>query len=336
MLGIVGVLLLAALGATGVLLYREFYSPTAFAMRYLSLLQDHRAADAMAMPGVRVDSVELDEANLPAGASDALLRRAAMGTLDDIEPVSEVTANGVTHVTVSYTAQGAPGTTTFTIAHDGWTGVAPTWRFAQSPLSVVSLTVRGSMRFSVNGFEVDKRQVSVEGMDASPLDPVPMMVFSPGIYSVTVDTTISQSDGVLVLADAPLRNTPIDIQALPTAEFIGVVQDEVNGFLDACATQQVLQPTGCPFGFIVANRIIAPPEWSIAEYPTVALQPHGADWRIVPAAGSAHIRVGVRSLFDGSVREVDEVVEFAIDGTITVLADGTISIRIGGGDQGLD
>lgn len=336
MLGVIGVLLLAALGATGVILYREFYSPTAYAMRYLSLLQNQQAADALAMPGVRVDSVDLDEANLPAGASDALLRRAAMGELSNIAPVSETAEQGVTRVTLAYTAQGVPGTTTFRIAQDGWLGVAPTWRFTESPLSVIDLTVRGSMRFSVNGFEVDKRQVSADGMDAAPLDAVPMLVFSPGIYSVTVDTALSRSDGVLVLADAPLRNTPIDIQATPTQEFIDVVQEEVNGFLQACATQQILQPTGCPFGFIVANRIVAPPAWSMTEYPTVALEPDGADWRIVPADGRARIQVDVRSLFDGRVREVNEDVDFTIDGTITVLADGTISIRVGGGRRGLD
>ena len=336
LLALVGVLLVAALGATGVLLYREFYSPAAYAMRYLSLLQEHRAADALDMPGVRIDSVELDAAALPAGASDALLRRAAMGQLSDIHAVSEVTEKGVTHVTVEYTAQGAPGTTTFSIAQDGWIGVAPAWRFTQSPLGVVSLTVRGSMRFAVDGFEIDKRQVSPEGVDADPLASVPMLVFSPGIYSVTVDTAIAHSDGVLVLADAPLRNTPIDIQAEPTQEFIDVVQGEVNGFLDACATQQVLQPTGCPFGRLVSNRIVAPPEWSISDYPRVQLEPDGANWRIVPAPGSAHIDVNVRSLFDGSVRKLDEDVEFVLDGTISVLPDGSISIRVGGGESRLD
>jgi hypothetical protein len=336
LLGLVGVLLIAALAATGVILYREFYSPTAYAMRYLSLLQEHRAADALEMPGVRIDSVELDAAALPAGASDALLRQAAMGRLTDIEPLSERTEQGVTHVTIAYTAQGTPGTTTFSIAQDGWIGVVPAWRFTQSPLGVVSLTVRGSMRFAVNGFEIDKRQVAPEGMDADPLAPVSMLVFSPGIYSVTVDTAIAHSDGVLVLADAPLHNTPIDSQAEPTQEFIDVVQQEVDGFLDACATQQVLQPTGCPFGRIVANRIVAPPEWSISDYPRVQLEPDGANWRIAPAPGSAHIDVNVRSLFDGSVRELDEDVEFMLDGTISVLPDGSVSIRVGGGEHRLD
>ena len=331
MLAIVGVLLIAALWGTGVTLYREYYSPTAFAMRYLSLLQDQRAPEALALPGVAVDSVALDEAGLPAGSSDALLRRAAMSDLKNITPISEETVRDITRVTVSYTAQGVDGRTTFEIARDGWIGVVPGWRFSQSPLSVVSLTVRGSMRFSVNGFEVDKRQVSVHGVDAAPLDPVPMLVFSPGAYSVTVDTAVSTSEGVRVLADTPLADTPIDIQATPTQEFIDVVQKEVDSFLDRCAEQQVLQPTGCPFGFVVQNRITAPPEWSIDTYPVVVVEPDGANWRIAQAQGAARIKVGVRSLFDGSLRQVDERVDFAIDGTITVLPDGTISIRVGSG-----
>lgn len=331
MLGIVGVLLIAAVWATGVTLYREHYSPTAFTLRYLSLLQEHRAPEALAMPGVAVDSVALDDAGLPAGSSDALLRRAAMSNLSNITPVSEETVGDVTRVTVEYTAQGVTGRTTFDIARDGWIGVAPGWRFAKSPLSVVSLTVRGSMRFSVNGFEIDKRQVSAHGVDAAPLDPVPMLVFSPGAYSVTVNTAVSISDGVRVLADTPLADTPIDIQAEPTQEFIDVVQGEVDSFLDRCADQQVLQPTGCPFGYVVQNRITAPPTWSMDTYPGVAVEPDGANWRIAQAPGVARIKVEVRSLFDGSLRQVDEQVNFAINGTITVLPDGTISIRVGSG-----
>ena len=331
MLGIVGVLLIAALAATGVTLYREYYSPTAFTMRYLSLLQDQRAPEALAMPGVAVDSVALDEAGLPANSSDALLRRAAMSDLKNITPVSEETVGDLTRVTVEYTAQGVTGRTTLEIARDGWIGVVPGWRFSQSPLSVVSLTVRGSMRFSVNGFEIDKRQVSAHGVDAAPLDPVPMLVFSPGAYSVSVKTAISFSDGVRVLADTPLADTPIDIQAQPTQEFVDVVQGEVNSFLDRCADQQVLQPTGCPFGFFVQNRITAPPTWAIDTYPVVTVEPDGANWRIAQARGVAGIKVEVRSLFDGSLRQVDDKVDFAIDGTITVLPDGTISIRVGSG-----
>lgn len=330
LLAIVGVLLIGAVAAGVGALYREFYSPTAFVERYLSLLGEGRAADALAIPGVSVDSAELTAARLPATASEALLRRAALSTLTDVKTVSEERVGDVTRVTVSYTAGGHRGTAAFDIAANGWIGVTPAWRFAHTPLAVLDLTVRGSMRFSVNGFEVDKRQVSVDGVEADSLAAVPMLVFSPGLYRISVNTPISSTPGVDVLADEPLADVPIDLQAEPTDEFISVVQDRVDGFLSECATQQVLQPTACPFGYVVTDRIKGAPEWSIAESPEITVEPDGADWKIPDTRAVAHITVDVVSLFDGSVRHVSRDVPFVVGGEITVLPDGTASIRVAG------
>ncbi len=329
-LGLVGVLLLAALGAGAAALYRDLYSPRAFVSGYLDLLAEGRAAEALAVPGVAVDSTELESAGLPTTASEALLRPDALSTITDATVLDEVADGDVTHVTVSYTAGGYAGRSTFAVRQDGWTGVVPHWRFDTSPLAVVDLTVRGSMRFAVNGFEVDKRQVSIDGVDADPLASVPLLVFSPGLYSVDVDTAISATPGVAVLADAPLTGIPVDVQAEPTAEFVSVVQQRVEDFLEGCAEQQVLQPTGCPFGLTVRNRIDGTPKWSIAQQPTVTVVPDGAGWRIPSAEAVAHIDVEIRSIYDGSIRTVAEEVPFRVDGEITVLPDGTASILVSG------
>lgn len=329
-LGIVGVLLIGALAAGGAAVYRELYSPTAFVLRYLDLLSEGRAADALAVPGVPVDAETLTAAGLPATASDALLREAALAPLTDVEAVSETQVDGVTRVTVSYHAGSYEGETTFDVTSDGWLGVVPTWRFDRTPLAVMDLVVRGSMRFAVNDFEVDKRQVAAEGVDVDPLAPVPMLVFSPGLYSVDVDTAISATPGAAVLADAPSTGIPVDLQAEATEEFIGVVQERVEEFLTSCATQQVLQPTGCPFGFTVQNRIIGLPTWSITQQPQVTVLPDGAGWMIPSAEAVAHIEVDVRSLFDGSVRTAAEDVPFGVTGSIDVLPNGTASIKVSG------
>lgn len=330
MLALIGVLLAAAVAAGGVSLYKYFYSPSAFVENYLSLLSQGRAADALLVPGVAIDSEELDAAGLPTFSSDALLRSDALAPLSGVRTISEVAEGDTTRVTVQYRAGSFAGTSTFAVARDGWIGVVPTWRFAQTPLSVIDLTVRGSMRFDVNGFEIDKRQVSPDGAEADPMASVPLLVFSPGLYEVAVDTAISKTSGVKVLSDAPLADVPIDLQAEPTEKFIGVVQERVEDFLRECATQRVLQPTGCPFGFSVQNRVEEPPVWSIATQPTVRVVPDGASWAIPAAEAVARIDVDIRSLFDGSVREVSEDVPFTIDGTITVEPDGTASISIGG------
>lgn len=328
-LAVVGVLLVGAIAAGGAALYKEYYGPGAFVTRYLDLLASGRAADALQVPGVAIDRATLEDAGIEATASEALLRQASLAPLADIDVVNEVTADGVTSVTVSYVAGSHPGTSTFDVQQDGWAGVTPNWRFARTPLAAVSLTVLGADRFAVNGFEIDRRQVSSAGVEAAPLDALPMLVFTPGLYSVTVDTAISTSPGVSILADSPLTQTPVEIQTEPTEEFRSVVQTRVEEFLTECTTQQVLQPTACPFGLEVQNRIENLPTWSISQQPTVTVEANGAGWQIPAAEAVAHIEVDIRSLFDGSIEHVSEDVPFRVNGTIDILPDGSASIRVG-------
>lgn len=327
-LSVVGLLLVGAIGAATATVYRDLYSPGAFVTRYLDLLSQGRVPEALALPGVPIESSELTDAGLPADASEALLRRAALAPLSDIRVVGEQESDGVELVTVSYHAGPHSGTSTFRVERAGWVGLAPTWRFAQSPLAVIDLTLRGATAFSVNGFAIDTRQVSPNGTKADPLAPVALLVFSPGLYSISVDTPVSSSPGVAVLSDTPQAEVPVDIQTQPTSTFVDVVQERVESFLTACTTQQVLQPTGCPFGLQVRNRILEPPVWSMVNQPKISLQPDGAGWSIVPADATAHVVVDIKSIFDGTVTHVDEDVPFRVGGTITMLPDGTASIQV--------
>ncbi len=329
-LALIGVLLIAAVGAGGSALYQQFYGPSAFVVRYLDLLSAGQAADALHVPGVAIDRDALQGAGIEGTPSEAMLRRTAMTSLTDVAVDSEtVDDDGRYTVTVTYKAGGHKGTTTFHVEQDGWSGVTPNWRFTTSPLAVVDLTLLGSDRYAVNGFDVDRRQISAAGTDAAPLDPLPMLVFTPGLYSVTVDTAVSTSPGVAVLADEPLATTPIQVQTTPTDAFVGVVQQRVEQFLTECATQEVLQPTACPFGLTVQNRIVSTPHWSIVAQPTVTVAPDGAQWQIPATEAVAHVDVDIKSLFDGKVTSVSEDVPFLVNGTITILPDGSASIRVG-------
>jgi hypothetical protein len=329
MLVVVGLVLVAALGAGGATLYQQFYGPSAFVVRYLDLLSSGRAADALRVPGVAIDRETLEKAGITPTASEAMLRRSALAPLTDVKVESEKPVDGKTAVTVSYEASGHPGTSTFLIEQDGWAGVTPNWRFTTSPLAVVELTLLGADRFAFNGFEVDRRQVSADGPDAGALDPLPLLVFTPGLYSVTVETPIATASGHGVLADTPLAVTPLDVQTTPTEEFIDVVQERVEEFLLQCTTQEVLQPTACPFGLRVTNRIASPPKWSIAAQPEVTVAPDGGQWQIPTTDAVAHVEVEIRSLFDGSIEPMSEDVPFQLNGTIAILPDGKASIRIG-------
>lgn len=332
LLAVVGVLLTGALWGAVATMSREFYSPSAFVEHYLDLLAEGHAAEALTLPGVAVDSAALEAAGLPATASQALLRQDALAALTDVHVVSEETDGDISRVRVEYRAGAYPGTTTFEIAREGSVGLAPTWRFATSPLAVMDLGVSGSMTFDVNGFALDKRQVSPDGVDADPNATVPLLVFSPGVYSVSVDTPISATPGVAVLSDSPFSNVPVEIHATATPQFLSLVQQRVEEFLTECATQEVLQPTGCPFGYVVDDRIDSTPKWSMATQPTVDVKPDGAEWKIPPAQAVAHIEVDIQSLFDGSISHVSEDVPFIVTGTITILPDGSATIVVGGPD----
>ncbi len=330
---VVGALLIAAIAAGFASLYRDFWGPSAFAERYVGLIAEGRAADALAMEGVAVDTAELEAAGLPASAHDALLRSAALSRhVTDVHAVSERAVDGQTEVTVAYRIDGTPGQSTFRIASIGWSGLVPAWGFARSPLSVIDVSVHGSMTFSVNGFELDKRQVSPEGVDADPLAPVSLLAFAPGAYEVAVDTPTTVAAPSRALVTDPLAAVSVELQAEPTAEFLRVVSEQVSGFLtDQCASQQVLQPAGCPFWVSLENRL-APgslPTWSIVEQPPIELIPEGAYWRIAEATGVAHIEMDVQSIATGAVTHVSEDVPFTIDGTVEMLADGSAQIRIG-------
>lgn len=321
-------LCLAAVAMGTVVLYRELYSPAAFVERYLHLLADHRAADALRVPGVALSRTQLADLDLAQPPSDALLRQDALGTLSDIDAHEVAHRDDVYAVHAFYRADGEAGQIEFHVVQDGWIGVVPRWRFAESPLAVLNVVVRGSDQLAVNGFAFDRRQVAADGVESAPLTPVPMLVFTPGSYTVSVDTRLSSAEGITVHADHAQVVTQVDVQTHPSEELIGVVQERVDAFLQECAEQRVLQPTACPFGLHVDNRIVTEPVWEIASYPVVNLAPSGAGWQIPATEARAHLSVRVQSIFDGTVSTLSEEVPFSIKGTVTTLPDGTLSVRV--------
>src|SRR5690606_24184138 len=132
-----------------------------------------------------------------------------LSQLADYEITSEKQQDDVYEVVTTYRTGGMRGTTTYSVVQDGWVGVVPDSRFQRSLPAEIELTVRGADDFAINGFELNRHQVSSQGADAQPLDPLHLLVFTPGVYSVTVDTPIAATPGVRVLADTALARTPV-------------------------------------------------------------------------------------------------------------------------------
>lgn len=322
------VVLLGALIAGSAWAYRALYSPSAFVARYLTLLQEGRAADALELPGVTLTPEVLAGSEISTTASTALLRHAALAPLTDIVITEEHQEGDIHLVTASYKAGPLPASSQFKITSAGFTALAPQWRFAESPLAQLDLRVLGSEQFRVNNFDVDRLQINP---DADPEVPMQFLVFSPGMYVISVDTHVARTPrgGVGYLSDVPLKATPIGVEVEPTDEFTQMIQQQLDAVLDQCVTKRVLLPANCPYGRIMSDRLQDDPQWSVVSYPHVTLEPRGNDWMIRPTLGTVHLYAPVRLLHDGTDVLIEEDVQFDWAGRVQLLPDGTAAIRLG-------
>lgn len=302
---LVFVLLAAGFGATVLALNSDVYSAHGFVRSYLQALAREDADEALAFAGVVVPESE--------GAT--LLVDGALGGVDDIRLLSDV-ADGAEHVVrFAYELDGEEEITEFRVERDGSTfALFDRWRFAVAPLARIDVTVGGDSRFSANGVE------AVTG--------TPLLVLAPGAYVIDHDSEFLAAASATVAATTIGDTEEVAIETEPTTAFDEAAEDAVADYLDDCVTQQVLQPTGCPFGFSESNRIEGLPVWAVEQYPSVTLERGEitGTWRAAGVDGSVRIAVTVKSLFDGSTDAVDD--ELPVGGSYLVAlgADDTITV----------
>lgn len=309
---IVFTLILVGFAATIIALNITVFSASGFVRSYLSALERRDVAEAMAAPGVE----------LPRGVSMELLDSDALGELSSIRVVDDVDEGGGTHrVTVAFDLAGSAGESEFLVERTGARlGFFSGWRFAQTPASTLQITPLGVTQFQAN----EKSIESAGGFNV----PVAYGVLTPGIFSLRHESDLltAQQEEIVVLEPGAIA--AVDVRAEANERFIAVVQDELNRSLDSCVTQQVLQPTGCPFGQSISNRVEGLPTWSMTTYPPVTIvrgdQP--GTWKVPETAGAARLVVGVRSLFDGTISTFDEDVPFTVSYIISFTEAGGVSI----------
>lgn len=297
-----GVLL--AFAVTVLTLNLTVYSAGGFVQHYLDALARKDAPAALELVGT----------SQAGDASDELLVREAMGELGDIAIVSDrVAADGTHFVAATYTLDGEPGRTEFAVQrHGALFGLFNDWAFVRSPLAVLQLTVEHEDDFTANGLDL----IAGVGQDAQGL----YLVFTPSRIELTHSSQYLEAEPVVALVTETGSAVPavLDIQA--NAAFVAEVQRQVDEYLTECTTQPVLQPTGCPFGREIDNRVVSSPAWSMTQLPVLTLEPSGevGTWRVPRAAGVAHLTVDVQSLFDGSVSTLDEDIDFTVGYTVAI------------------
>jgi hypothetical protein len=305
-------IVVVAFAGTVVTLNLTVYSASGFVGSYLGALARHDLSDALGAPGV----------TLPKSGSKALLRADALGSLDDIRLVSDSAADDGTHRLVySYRAGGVSGKTSFTVERDGThLGLFSAWRFAVSPASTLEITPENAGSFAANGIPLSPKT----GEDK----PADYVVLAPSRFSLTHHSTylVGLRDNVLVAK--PHAVTEATVEMVANSAFVKAVQKELDASLAECVKQKVLQPTGCPMGQQIDDRVQDAPTWSMVSDPKIAITPAIADgtWQVPAASGVAHLVVTVKSIFDGSISTFDKDVPFVVSYTITIGGNGALTI----------
>ncbi|MGL4340411.1 MAG: hypothetical protein ACRCSP_08335 [Rhodoglobus sp.] len=308
---VMAAIVLGSFFITVAILNSTLYSASGFVHSYLDALQRRDAPTALDLAGP----------GEPSTASRALLTREAMGTLSDITFVSESRVSENTQrVVFSYTAGGKPSQSSFEVTRGGAVlGLFSTWRFATAPLSVVKLKVVHGQDFTANGVDLST---------TAPDTTTPFMVFTPTGVTLRHDSRFLHADAVRVTAARPGASVLASLTVEANENFVDRAQREVDRALDACTTQQVLLPTGCPFGQQISDRVVSDPEWTITTYPTVSLVPgpEAGSWLVDSAKATAHLTVRVQSLFDGVTSTFDKDVPFTADYLVSYDDTGTLRL----------
>ena len=302
---------LASFGATVLILNSTIYSASGYVAGYLDALGRDDVAGAL----------ELASTAEAPGGSEELLAREAIAELTDLQLLAEVTdADGIHRITFGYSADGIAGQSEFTVAPAGATlGLFSNWRFDTSPLGIVDVTVLNDPRFIANGLDLETPEQDKAAR---------YLAFTPTTLELSHATTYLSGKPVTVAVTEPSRPVTARVEVEPNKNFVEQVQQQVDAYLDDCATQQILLPTGCPFGQEIRNRVATPPSWSIVSYPIVTISPSAADeqWFMPRTAATARLVVEMQSLFDGTLSTFDETVPFTVAYTIGLLTNDELLV----------
>jgi len=312
-------LLIGAFAITVVALNSTLYSAGGFVGTYLDALARQDATTARTMPGV----VAAEDLSAELLTDDALPGLSAVELTDDRSG-----SDGVHTVSYSYDLDGTEASSDFRVVQTGaFLGLFPTWAFETSPLATAAVTVLHDERFRVNGQQLSNADATDEA--GNPAVSASYLVFAPGVYDFDHSSTFLTADAVTVPVTEPGSVTAVQVNVQANPAFVEQVDTELRDYLDECATQQVLLPTGCPFGKTFDNRVDSTPEWSMADYPRVEIVPGSetGTWLMPESGAAAHLRVDIRSLFDGTVTEYDKDIDFDVSYSITIEAADELYIQ---------
>lgn len=194
-------------------------------------------------------------------------------------------------------------------------GLVPAWAFTSPPVATLTVAADEHDRLVVN-----ERPI----VAAAPGDSATVTVFVPARVTVRLDEPLLRAEPETLRVSA--EGAPTVVLEVEAGERLErAVGQQVERLLIECAEQRVLQPTGCPFGVEIADRIVEGPEWQLDAPPDLVIEPSDTAgvWQ-VRGGGAVRLEVSVQSLFDGDVVDREESIGFVVRGQVVLDTDGPV------------
>lgn len=325
-------LALLTVGATAVTLAAfnsSVYSASAFVARYFDAVKSDNITELLRTPGVAVEPAEVAALGFPASTSQALLRSGLISAAPaDVTIQSDEPADaGNRIVTVTFSLAGVQHTARYVIEPaEPALGVMQRWRFASSPLQLLTVHVEHGTHFTIGGLTLDARASTIGDPNAF-TQVAHYLAVAPTQYTLHYSSELVAAAPVTTEVLPEHENTAtVDVQATQT--LVDRVQEQLDAFLAECVQQQVLQPAGCPFGATITDRVTSPPTWTIVSDPQVTLVAGSDAFQMPYSPGMVHLSVGVQSLYDGAKSTHEENVGYEVALTVQLRDDGAIAIQL--------
>lgn len=291
----------AALLGIGALAYAVLVAtaatPAAHVQRYLDALARDDLVAAATLAGIEPPTA------MPLGDEGAPSIRRIISSTDSPDGTVAVTAeygSDTDAVQVTFTVEPAPPTL----------GVIPAWAFVEPPVATLEVAAD---RHNVVAVATSSVVADAAGL------PVAISVFVPSRVSVRLDEPLLVAEPRTLRVGAEGSDSVITLVVEPSERLQRAVQAEIERLLNECAEQAVFQPTGCPFGATVSDRVVGEPQWRLDTLDTVTIEPAQRPglWNL-RAEGSVQLVVEVQKLFDGTVSTRDELIGFVVRGEVTI------------------
>ena len=279
------------------------FGPEKTVSHYLAALKDGNGAKALGLLNAKVPSVN-------AAALDGQPLALSQAALQDISIADAVAApDNRKSVTVNYTVDETALSTTFLLRQGPkhWL-FFDSWEMVPATLPTISASV------------VNANQAIINGADANmPAGKNSFAVFYPGTYELEYRSDLFAAPPITRTVSGPGQSVPaVALATGPTSGLLAQVDGTIRTYLDACAKQAVLLPTGCPMSADTNNRVVSPVTWSIAEYPAITISPYGGAWIMAPLSVKARIQYQEQDLFTGLISEVNKVGSFSFSAKLSI------------------